>query len=299
VIALVGCTASGKSALAVAVARSVGGLEIVTADSMQVYRGMDIGTAKPSAPERAAVVHHLVDVADPTADFSVAEYQRQVRAAVATIAARQHAPLLVGGTGLYVRAVVDDLDVPGEWPAVRAEVEAEPVTAALHARLATLDPVAAGRIEPGNRRRLVRALEVTLGSGQPFSSFGPGLERYPPTPWRQAGIRLPRPVLRDRIRQRFDAMLAAGLVEEVRQLAKAPLSRTARQALGYREVLAHLDGRCSLTDAVDEAVRRTIAFARRQDVWFRRDPRITWFDAADDPMDLRNALVEWVRGCQP
>jgi tRNA dimethylallyltransferase len=299
VIALVGCTASGKSALAMHVARRVGGFELVAADSMQVYRGMDIGTAKPSAQDRGEVTHHLLDVADPSDDFSVAAYQRLARDAVAAITARGARPLLVGGTGLYVRAVVDQLGVPGQWPDVRAEVETEPVTTALHARLATLDPVAAGRIEPGNRRRLVRALEVTLGSGRPFSSFGPGLSAYPATAWHQAGIRLGRPVVRDRIRARFAAMVEAGFVDEVRTLASRPLSRTARQALGYREVLAHLAGACSLEDALDEAARRTVAFARRQDVWFRRDPRIRWFDAQEDPLEVGNALVEWVGGCEP
>jgi tRNA dimethylallyltransferase len=298
-LALVGCTATGKSTLAIALAQARGDVEIVTADSMQVYRGMDIGTAKPSRNERDQIPHHLVDVADPGEEFSVTRFQQAVADAVAGIESRGNVPVLVGGTGLYLRAVIDDLDVPGQWPAVRTDLEREPDTRALHARLASLDPVSAGRMEPDNRRRVVRALEVTVGSGRPFSSFGPGLATYPRTTWRQAAIRLPRPVLRARIRARFDTMVAAGFVDEVRALAVRPLSRTARQALGYREVLAHLEGVCTLADALDAAVRRTIAFARRQDVWFRRDPRVHWIDAEHDPAEARNALVEWASACEP
>ncbi|HEX8804575.1 MAG TPA: tRNA (adenosine(37)-N6)-dimethylallyltransferase MiaA, partial [Acidimicrobiales bacterium] len=170
--ALVGTTASGKSALALAVARRRPDVELVSVDSMQVYRGMDVGTAKPTPAERAEVPHHMIDVADPWDDFTVTRFQAGVRAALAGVDARGHRALLVGGTGLYLRAVVDDLDIPGRFPAARAELEAEPDTPALHRRLAGLDPVAAGRMEPTNRRRVVRALEVTLGSGRPFSSYG-------------------------------------------------------------------------------------------------------------------------------
>ena len=273
-------------------------VEVVTADSMQVYRGMDVGTAKPTAAERTEVPHHLVDVADPTEDYSVARYRRAVDEVVAGVEARGHRALLVGGTGLYVQAVVDGLDPPGRWPGVRAELEDEPDTAALWERLRALDPVAAGRMEPANRRRVVRALEVTLGSGRPFSSFGPGLRAYPPTRWRLAGVWLPRASVAERIRRRFDGMLAAGLVDEVRGLAPLPLSRTARQALGYRELLDHLAGRCPLDDAVEVAVRRTIAFARRQRVWFRRDPRITWFGTDGNPVAVVPALLgDWTGSC--
>ncbi len=269
-------------------------MEIVSADAMQVYRGMDVGTAKPSAAERAEVPHHVVDVADPDEDYSLARFQHDGVEALADIEARGRRALLVGGTGLYVRAVVDGLDLPGQWPEVRAELEEQPDTEALHRHLHHLDPVAAGRTTPSNRRRVVRALEVTVGSGRPFSSFGPGLTSHPPTRFRLAGVWLPRPVVARRIAARLSSMIEGGLVDEVRRLAAHPrgLSRTARQALAYRELLAYLDGQCSLDQAVEEAVRRTRAFARRQRVWFRRDPRITWYGAPDDPGALLPALLE-------
>jgi tRNA dimethylallyltransferase len=292
----VGPTATGKSALAMELARCLPGppVEIVSADAMQVYRGMDVGTAKPSAADRAEVPHHLVDVVEPHEDFSVARFQAEARKALADIEARDARALVVGGTGLYVRALVDDLELPGQWPSVRHDIEQEADTAVLHDRLHRLDPVAAGRMTPANRRRVVRALEVTLGSGGPFSSFGPGLGAHPETRYRLAGVWLPRPVVGRRIEERFHSMLDAGLADEVRGLAARPqgLSRTARQALGYRELLDHLDGRCSLEEAADEAVRRTRAFARRQRVWFRRDPRITWYGSAEDPGALLPALLE-------
>jgi tRNA dimethylallyltransferase len=299
-LALVGPTATGKSAIAVEVARRLPGppVEIVTADSMQVYRRMDIGTAKPGPAERAAVPHHLLDIVDPAEDFSVAAYRRAAEEAIAGVEARGHRALLVGGTGLYVQAVVDRLALPGRWPAVRAALEADPDTAGLYARLSALDPAAAARIEPNNRRRIVRALEVTIGSGRPFSSFGPGLGAYPPsTRFRLAAVWLPRRVVAARIRERFAAMMRAGLLEEVRALAAGPLSRTARQALGYKELLAHLEGACSLDEAVAAAVRRTVAFSRRQRVWFRRDPRIVWYGAAENPADVVPALLEDWSGC--
>jgi tRNA dimethylallyltransferase len=301
-LGLVGCTASGKSALALAAAHALnaGGpgppVELVSVDSMQVYRGMDIGTAKPTAAQRAEVRHHLLDLAAPDDEFTLTRYQSAARAALAEIEGRGHRALLVGGTGLYFQAVVDQLSPPGRYPAVRADLDAEPDGAALHRRLHELDPVAASRMEPTNRRRVVRALEVTLGSGRPFSSFGPGIGTYPPTTFRLAGVWLPRPVVSRRIAERFSAMVAAGLVEEVKALAARPsgLSRTARQALGYREVLDHLEHGKPLAGALDQAVRRTRAFARRQRVWWRRDPRITWFGAADNPFALLPALLgDW------
>src|SRR5688500_9581824 len=278
------------------VARRLPDVELVSVDSMQVYRGMDVGTAKPTAAEQAEARHHLVDVADPWEDWSVSRFQAAAADVFADIERRGHRALLVGGTGLYLRAVVDALDVPGQWPEVRAELEAKPDTTALHRRLAGLDPVAAGRMEPTNRRRVVRALEVTIGSGRPFSSFGPGLDAHPPSRFRLAGVWLPRPVVAARIATRFAAMVEAGLVDEVRALLALPheLSRTARQALGYREVLAHVEQGVPLDEAVDEAVRRTRAFARRQRMWFRRDPRITWFGAADNPVAVLPALLrQW------
>ena len=288
-----GPTALGKSALALEVARRLPGppLELVSVDSMQVYRGMDIGTAKPTAKEQAEVPHHLLDLADPSEDFTVTRFQAAFRQALAGIEGRGHRALLVGGTGLYVRAVVDELSPPGQWPDVRADLEGEPDTVALHRRLTDLDPAAAGRMEPTNRRRVVRALEVTVGSGRPFSSFGPGLDSHPPTRFRMAGVWLPRPVLAARIEQRVHGMVADGLVDEIARLGPA-LSRTARQALGYKEFLDGLP----TAEAMAETIRRTRAFARRQRVWFRRDPRITWLGAAENPFAVLPALLgDWSR----
>lgn len=288
---LVGATASGKSALALELARRDPVWELVSADSMQVYRGMDIGTAKPTPAERADVPHHLIDRLEPWEDGTLAWFQREARVALADIEARDRRALLVGGTALYVQAVVDDLDIPGQYPDVRATLDTDPDTGRLHQQLRQLDPLAAGRMEPGNRRRVVRALEVTLGSGRPFSSFGPGLHVHPPTPFTLVGLRREADDLRVRIAARYEAQMAAGFLDEVRSLRDHPLglSRTAGQALGYKELMTHLDGACSLDEAVDLAIRRTRRFARRQGAWFRRDPRITWFDA---PAGRSNGFVE-------
>ncbi len=289
---LVGPTASGKSALALEVAREVDDVELVSADSMQVYRGMDIGTAKPTEAEQAEIPHHLLDLADAGEDFSVARFQAAAADAIAAIEARGRRALVVGGTGLYVQAVVDGLALPGEWPDLRRELERQPAEE-LYRRLAEADPLAASRIEPGNTRRLVRALEITIGSGRPFSSFGPGLAAYPRSRFRIAGVWLPRDVLAARIAARYRAQLSAGFLDEVRGL-KDGMSRTARQALGYKELLEHLAGRCTLEEAVDSAVRRTREFARRQRAWFRRDPRITWLGTPGNPVELLPALLgDW------
>ena len=281
-------------------ARRLGDVELVSVDSMQVYRGMDVGTAKPTPAERAEVPHHLLDLADPAESFSVARFQAAAAEALAGIEARGHRALLVGGTALYLRALVDSLVLPGEWPELRDRLEAEAAApggdAALFGRLAQLDPPAAARIRPGNRRRLVRALEVTLGSGRPFSSFGPGLEVHPPTRFRLAGVWLPRAVVSRRIEERYREQVAQGFVDEVRRLATRPtgLSRTARQALGYRELLDHVEGRCGLEEAVETAVRRTRGMARRQRAWFRRDPRIVWLAAPENPVAVLPALLgDW------
>ena len=190
-VAVVGATASGKSDLAMAAAQSTGTAEIVAVDAMQVYRGMDIGTAKPTPADRHAVPHHCLDLVDPDAAFTVAEFQQAADAAIADIGRRSRTPLLVAGTGLYLAALVNQLDLPGSWPEVRARLEDEPDTGALFARLQAVDPMAAARMEPANRRRIVRALEVLEGSGRPFSSFGPGLETYPDSPIVQIGLRWP------------------------------------------------------------------------------------------------------------
>jgi len=274
-------TASGKSDIAMAAARAVAGTEIVAVDAMQVYRGMDIGTAKPSAADQAAVPHHGIDLVAPSVDFSVTDYVAAYDAAVATIAGR---PLLVAGTGLYLAAVIDRLDVPGQFPEVRHRLETQSDVAALWARLDAVDPVAAGRIEPGNRRRIVRALEVTEGSGRPFSSYGPGLRAYPPTDATLIGLRWSRPALARRVEQRVAAMIDAGLVAEVATLHAAGLSRTAGQALGYKELIDHLEGRARLDEAIAATVARTRQFAVRQERWFRRDPRVRWYDVERDPV---------------
>jgi tRNA dimethylallyltransferase len=296
-VALVGVTASGKSAVALEVARRAGDVEILSIDSMCVYRHMDIATDKPSPEARAAVPHHLLDLVEPDQEFTVYEFQQAARAALRDIAGRGRRALLVGGTGLHLRSVVDDLELPGRWPEVAAELEAEADrpggTAALHARLAALDPLAASRTTDANRRRIVRALEVTIGSGRPFSSFGPGLTAYPPTRFRLVGLPFDPAVADPRIEERFRAFMDRGLLAEVRALAARPggLSRTARQALGYREVLAHVEEGVPLDVAVAEAIRRTRAFARRQWSWFRRDPRIDWVGPGDDPVEVVTAAL--------
>jgi tRNA dimethylallyltransferase len=298
----VGPTASGKSDIALAVADLLGArgqpVELVSMDSMQVYRGMDIGTAKPPPDLRRRVPHHLVDVADPSSSWDVTRHTAAVTGLVAAIESRGARALLVGGTGLYVQAVVDALSPPGRWPQLHQALDTEADTAALYQRLRRLDPKAAARIEPGNRRRILRALEVIVGSGRPFSSFGPGMDAYPPTSWRLAGVWLPREVVAARLEQRFAAMLSAGLVEEVAGLAARPggLSSTARQALGYREILSHLEGGLPLEEATAIAVRRTREFARRQRVWWRRDPRVAWHGSPRNPLAVVPALVaDWSR----
>jgi tRNA dimethylallyltransferase len=298
VVALVGPTASGKSEVALAVA-VVAPVELVSVDSMAVYRGMDIGTTKPTPEARTRVRYHLVDLVDASEEFTVQQFQAAGRRALDGIAARRHGALLVGGAGLHLRSLVDDLRFPGRYPDVAASLEEaldgagpegslelDAARHALHLRLAELDPVAAGRIAPANRRRLVRALEVCIGSGRPFSSFGPGLERYPPTPVRLVGMGRPAAELDRRIAHRFARLMELGLLDEVRGLAARPggLSRTARQALGYRELLTHVEGGVPLDLAIDQAIGRTRAFARRQMAWFRRDPRIVWLDPDDDPV---------------
>lgn len=263
----------------------------MTADSMQVYRGMDIGTAKPLAHEQGGIAHHLIDVAGPGEDWDVARFVAAARDAIAGIEARGKRPLLVGGTGLYVHALVDGFAVPGRWPAVAAELE-RLQDGELNDRLRALDPVAAARIGPGNRRRALRALEVTLGSGRPFSGTGPGVGAFPATSWSLTGIWLPRAEVAVRIARRFEAMLGQGLVDEVRRLREqGPLSRTARQALGYREILSYLEVGVPLSDAAALAVAHTRQFARRQRMWWRRDPRVRWFGSPAKPLEVLPALL--------
>lgn len=300
-LAIVGPTASGKTQVAIAVARAIGA-EIVSVDSMLLYRGMDVGTAKPTAEERGGVPHHLIDVAEPAEPFSVARYQRLALEAVRRARERGRSALLVGGSGLYFRAVVDELAFPGTDPRTRAALEAEAAAvgaAALHARLTDLDPVAAGRIQPENVRRTVRALEVAAVTGRPFSSFARAWERFPPDRVRAAGIEIARPVLAERIRRRVDAMLEHGLLDEVATLVRNGFGAwlTASQAIGYAEFARHLAGEITLAEAVEGTVRRTKELARRQMVWFRRDPRIRWFRAgADGAGELTDRLVGYLDG---
>ena len=282
-MAIIGSTASGKSAVALAVAAHDPAVELISVDSMQVYRGMDIGTAKPTGDEQAAVRHHCIDLVEPTEEFTVAQFKGAHRAAVDDIAARGGSAVLVGGTGLYHRVAIDDFDLPGEWPDVRAQLDGTE-SAILHARLVDLDPAAAAKIEPENRRRLVRALEVTVGSGRPFSSFGPGVDHYPASGTPQIGLRWPRAVIADRIRSRVDDMMGRGLLAEVAGLRARGLSKTAGQALGYKELLMHLDGAIDQDEAVEMIVTRTRQFAVRQERWFRRDPRVRWIDVEHDPV---------------
>ena len=285
---VLGPTASGKSDVAMEAARLVGGVHIVAADSMQVYRGMDIGTAKPTDRDRAEVVHHGLDLVDPHEDFSVAQYVGAIAEARIAMADQNATELIVGGTGLYVTALVDGLTMPGQWPEIRAELEANDDTAALFAELVERDPIAASRMEDNNRRRIIRALEVCRGSGQRFSSFGEGIARFPETDTVMIGIKWQRDALRDRIARRVNSMMEAGLVDEVRRLVASPqsLSRTARQALGYKEVIEGLAANQSQQQMAETITLRTQQFAVRQERWYRRDPRITWVEVQSDPVSV-------------
>jgi tRNA dimethylallyltransferase len=285
VIAVVGPTAAGKSGLAIELARRVDG-EIVNADSMQLYEGMDIGTAKLAPAERGGVPHHLLDIWDIRTAANVADYQRLARAAIDEIQARGKVPILVGGSGLYVRAALDNLNFPGTDPVLRGQLEDELEQAGpgpLYDRLARLDPAAAAAILPGNGRRIVRALEVIELSGQSFSATLPGYEAvtscYPSV---QIGLLADRAELDQRITSRVEDMWQAGFVDEVRSLERRGLreGRTSSRALGYAQVLRFLGGEWSGDQAMAETVRATRRFARRQESWFRRDPRIDWLSAA-------------------
>lgn len=298
IVAVVGATAAGKSGLALDLAEQVGG-EIVNTDAMAVYRGMDIGTATTPVAERRGIPHHLLDLLDVTEPLSVADFQRRARAVIAEIGAREATPVLVGGSALYTRAVLDRFEFPGTDAAVRARWEgvlAEVGAPALHARLRGVDPEAAERILPDNGRRIVRALEVVELTGRPFSASLPRLEYVDPDTV-QIGVDIDRPTLDARIEARVDTMFDAGLVEEVRRLREAGLDdgRTAREAIGYRQVTAYLRGECSLEEARDETVRATRRFARRQDSWFRKDPRIHWVPF-DDPDRVSRAAALLVGG---
>ncbi|TDB74492.1 tRNA (adenosine(37)-N6)-dimethylallyltransferase MiaA [Micromonospora sp. KC721] len=298
VVAVVGPTAAGKSALSIALAHALDG-EVVNADSMQLYRGMDIGTAKLTPAEREGVPHHLLDIWPVTEPASVAEYQRLARAAVDDILARGKVPLLVGGSGLYVRAVLERFEFPGTDPAVRERLESELAAvgpAPLYQRLRAADPAAAASILPGNGRRIVRALEVIELTGAPFAAALP--QPTPHYPAVQLGVDLDTALLDERIARRVDRMWADGLVAETRTLVGHGLAegRTASRALGYQQVLRFLAGETTEAEAYDETIRATRRFVRRQRSWFRRDRRVHWLDSASPGLvdtALRVLAADW------
>jgi tRNA dimethylallyltransferase len=296
VVAVVGPTATGKSDLAVAIAQRIGG-EIINADSMQLYMGMDIGTAKVPESERAGIVHHLLDIWPITKSAAVAEYQALARATIDQIRGRGAVPVLVGGSGLYVRGTLDKLDFPGESPDIRARLASELDqlgAAAMHARLAGCDPAAAAAILPSNARRIVRALEVIELTGRPFTATMPAFESVYPT----VQLALDRDDLDDRVGLRVHRMMEQGFLDEVRALLPLGLrdSPTAGKALGYQQLVAVLDDHGALVgdpdDAIEATVRGTLRFVRRQRSWFRRDPRIHWLDGtAPDLLDTALSLL--------
>ena len=285
VVALVGATASGKTGLSLDLAERLGG-EVVNTDAMQVYRGMDIGTAKLPLEDRRGIPHHLLDLLEVTEPATVALFQGWAREAIADIRGRGATPVLVGGSALYTRAIVDRFEFPGTDESLRRELEAELErvgSQALHERLAGVDPGAAAQIEPDNGRRVVRALEVIALTGRPFSASLPRLEYADPLTV-QIGVDIDRPTLDERIGRRVDEMFASGFVEEVEALLARGLAegRTANRAIGYREVIGFLGGDRTLAEAIERTKTATRRFARRQDSWFRKDPRIVWV-GHDDP----------------
>jgi tRNA dimethylallyltransferase len=261
-------------------------VHIVAVDAMQVYRDMNIGTAKPTLQDQSLVPHHCLDLVDSHERFTVAEFKKSATVALDEIAKVDGRALFVAGTGLYLTAVIDDLVLPGEFAETRITLEQETNTAVLFARLTELDPQAAQKIEQSNRRRIVRALEVCIGSGKPFSSFGPGTSAYPDNGVIQIGLRWSRERLAQRVADRVHAMMSDGLLAEVTALrnSKNGLSRTAAQALGYKELLVYLDGKMGLDEAVNQTIIHTRQFAVRQERWFRRDPRIKWVSISEDPV---------------
>jgi len=291
---IVGTTASGKSSLAIELARCRSNVEIISIDSMAIYRGMDIGTATPTVAEQEEIPHHIIDIVDPSDEFALPLFQSAVEKALKEITDRGNRAVLVGGTGLHVRAVVDRLEIPPRFLSIRDEIELISETSFLYEKLNDLDPIAVTKIEPGNRRRIVRALEVTLGTGRPFSSFGPGLDAYPPSPFTQIGIRLPRDLNDLRIAERYKKQIEDGFVEEVRNLVSdgRKLSKTASQALGYKQIISFIEGDNTLGEAIESAITSTRRFARRQEKWFRRDPRIQWMDVKKDPLELLEEVIK-------
>ncbi len=284
-VAIVGPTAGGKTSLAIALAKTFGG-EIVSADSRQVYRGMDIGTAKPTAAERAAVPHHLLDIKDPGEEYTVAEYQQDAVAAVQGILGRGHVPFLVGGTGLYVRAVVENLDIPKAKadPQLRARIEreiAEEGLAAVFEKLLACDPEAANVVDPKNPRRVIRALEVAISTGEPFTAQRKKAEHLFDV--LEIGLNPPPEILRERIELRVDRMAENGLVEEVKALVqKYGSNSVALDTIGYREIIGYLEGNLSRDAAIALMKANTLHYAKRQLTWFRKDKNVRWIDRPED-----------------
>jgi tRNA dimethylallyltransferase len=296
VIAVVGATATGKSDLALDLAEELGG-EVVNADAMQLYRGMDIGTNKLPVDQRRGIPHHLFDVLEVTDEATLADYQSRAEATIAEILGRGHVPVLAGGSGLYVRAALDHLEIPPTDPAVRARLETqaqdEGGSDALRHRLRELDPAAAEAIEPNNIRRIIRALEVVEITGRPFSATAP-TKRYR----RRSlviGLRDDWDALTQRIGRRARGMWEGGLLAEVARLDAAGLrgGRTASRAIGYAQALGELDGRWGREEAIADTSRATRRYARRQESWWRPDPRVEWLDAAG--ADLRAAALDLTR----
>lgn len=279
VIAIVGPTASGKTAAALAVAQRYNG-EIVSADSMQIYRGMDIGTAKATPQERALVPHHMLDVAEPDQPYTTAQYAQGAGAAIADILARGKLPILCGGTGLYLEAALYEMEMGvAPDPAFRQRMEALG-NAQLHDRLVQVDPISAARIHPNDRKRVIRALEIQAQTGRPASTQGQGFRqgRQPRYRFLELALELPREALYERIDRRVDQMLQQGLLDEVRRFQPYDRSLPALQGIGYKEMLAHLDGRCTLAEAVAAVKQASRRYAKRQLTWFRRDPAVEWTD---------------------
>lgn len=293
IITVVGATATGKSELALDLAEHLGG-EIINTDSMQFYRGMDIGTAKLPVEDRRGIAHHLIDILDVTAEATVQDFQARARDAIADIRNRGHRPILVGGSGLYVRAAVDHMEFPGTDPDIRARLEAEAAADrwSLHRKLRELDPTAAEKITVNDQRRIARALEVIELTGRAFSAQLPDYQEIEPTI--HLGLSMDRPILHERIAARVELMWDRGWVDEVRRLLEAGLAegRTASRAIGYAQIQRYLDGEITAGEAQEETTIRTRQFARRQDTWFRRDPRIHWIDgsAADAEQNRKTAL---------
>jgi tRNA dimethylallyltransferase len=292
VVALVGATASGKTGLSLDLAERLGG-EVVNTDALQVYRGMDVGTAKLPEAGRRGIPHHLLDLLEVTEPATVALFQGWAREAIAGIRDRDATPMLVGGSALYTRAILDRFEFPGTDDSLRRELEVELERVgshALHERLAGVDPEAAAQILPDNGRRVVRALEVVALTGRPFSASLPRLE-YADALTVQIGVDIDRPTLDERIARRVEEMFAGGFVEEVEALLARGLAegRTASRAIGYREVMGYLAGDRSLAEAIEQTTVATRRFARRQDAWFRKDPRIVWV-AHDDPDRVDKAV---------